>query len=122
MQLLIRVKPLSINKAFKGRRFKTKASKQYDKDVKEAIAGNKATPIKTKWYEVRYQFWLKNFGNSDYDNFIKQVQDCLVRSGFINNDNHIKKAVIEKFRIEEGGTEGTVVEILPYYDKKSNPN
>jgi Holliday junction resolvase RusA-like endonuclease len=124
MKLLIRVKPLTINKAFCGRRFKTSAALRYDKEVTEAIQrDNKGVQaITSDWYEVKYQFFLKNYSMSDYDNLIKQTQDLLVKTGFIKDDRRIKKATIEKFKSK--GTaqdpEGTVVEILAYEEPKGD--
>lgn len=112
MKIIIPVAPISINKCFQGRRFKTRASKDYDDDVALAI-GRNHMPIKADWYEVHYAFYIKNFKMADADNLVKQLQDCIVRSGIIPDDRFIKRFTVEKFKAEEG-RERSEVEILAY--------
>ena len=55
---------------------------------------------------------------------VKTLQDCIVREKIISDDCRIKKFTVEKFKAKGDikDPEGSIVEILPYYDKKSNPN
>lgn len=116
MKIFIPVEPVSINKCFQGRRFKTKESKVYDMAVRNAI--QRIAPlvdsVKADWYEVHYQFYVNNFKMSDVDNLIKQTQDCIVRAGLISDDRKIKRITVEKFQSAKDAPAGTFVEILPY--------
>jgi Holliday junction resolvase RusA-like endonuclease len=116
LRLFIPVEPVSINKCFQGRRFKTKASKEYDAKVANAVMRTRGLtePIKAEWYSVNYSFYVSNYSMTDVDNLIKQTQDCIVRAGLISDDRRIKKITVEKFRATGELPMGTMVEILPY--------
>ena len=116
MKIFIPIAPLSVNKCWQGRRFKTKESKVYDMNVANCIKriATLIEPVKADWYEVHYEFYVKNFGMTDVDNLIKQTQDCIVRAGIISDDRRIKRIVVEKFQASEGVPCGTAVEILAY--------
>lgn len=111
MKIALQVKPLSVNAAFMGRRFKTKECKQYDKNLDYALLPYKRQGIQAEWYAVDYRFYIKNYSRSDGDNLVKVLQDALVRNGIISDDRRIKKFTIEKFRSELNSIE---VEINPY--------
>lgn len=91
--LLCDINPLSINKAFQGRRFKTKFAKEYERLLFTALP--KEEMIKGK-VEITYHFYLKHHALTDYDNCIKILQDILVKKGYIEDDRKIYKATIYK--------------------------
>ena len=93
MDITIPLKPVSINEAFKGRRFKTKKCKEYCNDFL-LIAPRK--PMVEGIVEVEYRFHVKNHKLSDYDNLIKITQDLIVEKGYIEDDRKIYKATIYK--------------------------
>ena len=111
MKLSIPIKALSINKAFRGRHYKTKECKDYENDLwkllpkKEKILGR---------VEIHYKFYLKNHQRTDIDNLVKVTQDILVAKGYIEDDRKIYKAVVEKIPSE---TDSIEVEILTYPPK-----
>ena len=80
------ISPLSVNQAWQGRRFKTKAYDQYIHDVllqlpkREKIMG---------WVAVEIVFYIKNFGNRDVDNMIKVFLDCLTKKGYFEDDRKV---------------------------------
>ena len=111
MKISILLKPLSVNACFQGRRFKTPAYKQYDRNLDLMLMPFKKNIIKSEWYELRYTFYLKNYGMTDCDNCIKALADGLVRNGFLTDDRRIKRFTCEKFKADIDGIE---VEILPY--------
>lgn len=93
----LNIKPLSVNKAFQGRRFKTNDYKRFEKEmllilpkIKQDLTGN----LKI---EIEYGFSSKL---SDIDNPCKLVLDCLVKKyGF--DDRQIyelnqKKEIVKK--------------------------
>ena len=120
MQLLIRVRPLSVNRAWQGRRFKTPECSAYNQAVAESLAKQHLKPVISSWYEIHYQFWIKNFARTDCDNLVKTLQDCIVRARLISDDAKIKKFTVEKFRAtgKPDDPEGAVVDILPYQTTK----
>ena len=89
------ISPLSVNKAWQGRRFKSKYYKKYCEDVKELIPRN----VKrfTGDVDIEYLFYLKYYKTTDADNLIKPLQDILVSAGVIEDDRKIIKYYIEKF-------------------------
>ena len=93
----IKVKPLSVNAAWQGRRFKTKEYLVYEKEVYY-----KLPPLKLKngLLGVYLEFGLSNQGG-DWDNPIKPFVDILQkRYGF--NDNRIQVAHIVKTKVGKG--------------------
>ena len=95
-EIEIPIKPLSVNKVWQGRRFKTKDYKDYEKNCLWFIKGEK---IKGE-IEIYYKFYVKNFLMCDVDNFIKPIQDIIVKAGLIEDDRFIKRIIAEKFKSE----------------------
>lgn len=93
MKISIPLKPLSINEAFQGRRFKTKKCITFCEDFLKIAPRKKM--IKGK-IEIVYNFYVKNHKQADYDNMIKITQDMLVRCEYIEDDRKIYKAIIHK--------------------------
>lgn len=88
---LVSIKPLSVNKAWKGRRFKTDAYKSYERSVKWLLPDTLDIP------DGRLQIYLK-FGfsskASDLDNPVKPFVDVLQKKyGF--DDKRIRRAIID---------------------------
>ena len=96
--MIIKLKPISINEAFQGRRFKTKKYKDYEDSF--LLLAPKRKMLKGK-IEIEYKFYLKNHKASDYDNLIKVTQDLLVKCGYIQDDRFIYKATIYKIPSDE---------------------
>ena len=93
----IDIKPLSVNQAWQGRRFKTESYKQYENDLflllpKLKVPEGKLTLL------IQVGFSSKA---SDADNIAKTFLDILQK--FYNfNDKNIYKLAIEKFDVEKG--------------------
>lgn len=94
-QIVLEIKPLSINQAWMGRRFKTKKYKEYSEAISYLLLKYKHLCF-DGYLNIYYKFYLKHWKTSDYDNFIKALQDVLIENGIIINDRYIMKAVIEK--------------------------
>ena len=107
MKGLLSIKPLSINAAFQGRRFKTKECNAYCKALALMLPN---TRVESEYYELHFRFYLKNFAMTDEDNCIKVLQDCMVKKGIISDDRRIIKHVIEKFPSK---TDYVEYEVLP---------
>lgn|SRR3990167_2713054 len=93
----IKIKLLSVNKCWQGRRFKTEAYKDYEKDLLRILPKLKIPQGKLKVY---YEFGLSN-KNADADNIIKPLQDIL-QQAYNFNDKNIYKMEIEKVDVKKG--------------------
>lgn len=83
----IKIKPLSVNDCWQGKRYKTKKYKQYEEELLWLLP---EIELPEKPYDVYYEFGFSNKG-ADYDNAIKPLQDILQkRYGF--DDKHIMHA------------------------------
>lgn len=94
----ISIKAMSVNKAWQGKRFKTKAYKQYEKDCFALL------PSVIKVPDGKIKAFLK-FGFSsklaDADNPVKCFVDILQKK-YSFNDNRIYKYEIEKEDVKKG--------------------
>jgi len=104
----IPLKPLSVNRAFRGRHFKTGECKQYEEDLWILLPKRKIIEGKVK---IEYTFFLKNHKMSDLDNQIKVLQDILVKKGYIEDDRKIYCMVVKKIAAKEDKIQ---IEITPY--------
>lgn len=104
----IKIKPISINEAYRGRRFATSELKSFKEhlfcllnmDYKFGMNGKQTLHIPKGKIFVKYTFGCSSKG-SDGDNLIKVFQDCLAQFyGF--NDNKIYKWVVEKVDVKKG--------------------
>lgn len=116
MKITLGIKPLSVNAAYQGRRFKTKECRAYDSAIDLALLPFRAQAIKAEWYIVEYRFYIKNYAMSDGDNMVKVLQDGLVRNGLLSDDRRIKRFSVEKFRSENPGV---VIEIKPFMENSN---
>lgn len=94
VRIVIPIKPISANVAWSGRRFKSKTYKQFESDVSKLLPFCKNT-IKGE-VEVSYVFHIKNYKMTDVDNCIKQIQDLIVKRGYIEDDRKIVKFTAQK--------------------------
>ena len=93
----INIKPLSVNQAWQGKRFKTKKYLDYEQELMLLLR-----PIKIPEppYSVIYEFGLSS-SLADWDNPIKPAQDILQKKyGF--NDKDIFEARVRKVKVEKG--------------------
>lgn len=92
------VKPLSVNKAYRGRRYKTSDYVRYIRDMKAVLPSMNVPPHgKLKLYVNVY---YSNKGN-DIDNALKPFIDILQKFYFFN-DNRIYSLRVEKFMVAKG--------------------
>ena len=97
----LNIKPLSVNEAWQGRRFKTEAYKKYEKDVLLMLPKKE---IPKGFPDGKYKLFL-TFGfsskNSDIDNPVKCFVDCLQKKyGF--NDRMIYAIELRKNEVKRG--------------------
>ena len=91
--IVIPIKPISTNKLFQGRRFKTP---EYDKYIETALYLMPNQKMITGKVQLRVDFYVKNDKMSDVDNFLKGFLDCVVKKGYIEDDRFIYKLIANK--------------------------
>ena len=91
------IKPLSVNEAWQGKRFKTKAYKQYERDLLFLLPKIEIPKGKMSVY---LEFGFSN-KLSDFDNPVKLFMDILQKK-YDFNDKEIYEANIKKTIVEKG--------------------
>lgn len=105
----IDIKPISINAAFQGRRFKTAECKRFERDF--ALLLPHISDADGKEYQfkgeiiVSIHFYLVNYASTDVSNLVKILEDMLVKKGIIEDDRkvvelHLKKTKAKKHKIK----------------------
>ncbi len=93
----IKIKPLSVNVCYRGRRFKNKAYNAYEHELLLKLP---AMTVPSGRLELLIEFGFSNRG-ADIDNCVKIFQDVLQKKyGF--NDNMIYRLVVDKFIVKKG--------------------
>lgn len=96
----INIKPLSVNEAWQGRRYKTDKYKAYEKELLYLLPnkkhiGNLEGPLKI---DIEFGF---SSAASDFDNPVKPLIDILQKK-YHFNDNQIYEANIKKVIVDKG--------------------
>lgn len=87
----LNIKPLSVNEAYRGRRYSTSEHTTFKRLVGYSL---KPLDIPKGKLEVYFEFGFSSAG-SDVDNAVKSILDCLQKKyGF--NDNRVYKIISEK--------------------------
>jgi len=90
----IPIKPISVNKAFQGRRFKTADCKSFEEELwyllpkEKMIKGNVSVTI---------EFYLKNHKMTDVSNLVKVFEDIVVKRGYIEDDRKVNELFLYKY-------------------------
>ena len=93
----VNIKPMSVNKAWGGRTFKSAQYKAYIKDLLLILPAMKVPDGELEIY-LKWGFSSKA---SDFDNPIKPFVDILqMKYGF--NDKNIKRAIIDVDHVKRG--------------------
>lgn len=95
LTLTLHVKPLSVNEAWRGRHYPTAAKTAFETRLRWSLP--KVAVVGRPYYRVRYEFHLKNFALTDWDNLPKITQDCLVARGILSDDRLIVAGHVFKF-------------------------
>jgi len=109
----ILIKPLSVNEAWQGRKFKSKKYKEYEKTMMHLLPD--VEPImESKPMEIFIEVGFSNKA-SDIDNIVKPFVDILQKK-YKFNDKHIYKMTVEKFIVDKGN------EYIEFYMKNRIPS
>ena len=97
MEIEIPTQALTINQAFQGRRFKTKAYQVFEKEMSILLPRQKTI---WGWVNVEYEYGLtpRTFGITDVGNLEKCLSDILVKRGFIEDDRKILTLIQKKLQ------------------------
>lgn len=93
----VNIKPLSVNKAWQGRRFKTEYYKSFEKELLYKLP---ALKMPSPPYRLVLRFGFSN-KLSDCSNPIKLVEDIIQKKYGIN-DRDVYKIEAEKFIVPKG--------------------
>ena len=97
MKVRCNIKPLSVNNAWQGKRFKTKEYKAYEQELLYILPSQK---IPEPPYKISFEFGFSNVC-SDWDNPVKPLQDVMQKKyGF--NDRDIVEAFVRKIKVAKG--------------------
>lgn len=97
MKNKIKIKPLSVNKVWQGRRFKTDAYKTFEQELMFKLPKMEIPEGKLL---VEYLFGFSS-NACDVDNPIKPTTDVLQKAyGF--NDKQIHKLIVSKIKVKKG--------------------
>lgn len=94
----IKIKPLSVNEAWQGRRFKTPFYKAYEEELLLRLPNTYKVPEEGP-LEAYYEFGLNTV--ADWDNPIKPLQDVLQKK-YNFDDRRILKATVLKKVVKKG--------------------
>ena len=94
----IKIKPLSVNQCWAGKRFKTPKYKGFEKEVLLLLPKNYEVPLGALQITLKWGFSSKL---ADWDNPIKPFQDILQKK-YNFNDSRIFKASVEKEIVKKG--------------------
>lgn len=93
----ITIKPLSVNEAWAGRKFKTPKYKAYEIEVLLRLPG---LTLPAPPFEIYFEFGVSNHA-ADWDNPVKPLQDILQKK-YSFNDKDIMRATIQKRIVKKG--------------------
>lgn len=93
----VKIKPISVNACWKGRRFKTPAYVKFEK-VTLMLLPKMIIP-KGK-LGINFIFGFSN-DSADWDNPIKPIQDILQKK-YLFNDKDIHEATVKKTKVKKG--------------------
>jgi len=96
--MIIEIKPLSVNRCWQGKRFKTNDYKRFEKEVLLLLPNNYKVPLGALKITLKWGFSSKL---SDWDNPIKPFQDILQKK-YNFDDRMVFKAIVEKEIVKKG--------------------
>lgn len=82
------IKPLSLNMAYRGRRFDSSDKKTYDRSL-AILLPHIVCP--GPYYKMTYRFHMRKCWLSDLSNIIKVLEDNIVDRGIIRNDRYVSE-------------------------------
>lgn len=106
----VHLSPISINRCWQGKRFKTKEYAYWRRDF--GLVVPKRETLKG-WCHVNLRFYVKNFSMIDTDNLVKPTLDGLVENGIIEDDRFVVSQFHQKMPVNEYSSERVLISIHP---------
>jgi len=106
----IDIKPLSVNEAWRGRRFKTDKYKQFERDLMFLLPGL-SVPEGELFIQIE---WGLSSKSADIDNPLKSFLDILQKK-YSFNDKEIMELIVTKKHVSKG-EEYIKFKIKPYLE------
>jgi Holliday junction resolvase RusA-like endonuclease len=97
MEIFKKIKPLSVNEAWQGKRFKTPKYKFYEQKLLLTLPKKELPP---KPYSIYFEFGLSS-KLADYDNCVKVLQDVLCKK-YDFDDRDIIEGRVKKILVAKG--------------------
>lgn len=94
----LNIKPLSVNEAWQGRRFKTPKYKEYETEILNILPNELYIPKDN--IKLFIEFGFSN-NASDIDNGLKPFLDCLQKK-YNFNDKNITELNVRKIKVLKG--------------------
>ena len=94
----IKIKPLSVNQVWKGKRFRTKDYDNYERALMLLLPSKIIIPEPPFLLTLEFGF---SSASSDWDNPIKPFQDVLAKK-YDFNDKLIKKGIVSVEMVKKG--------------------
>jgi Holliday junction resolvase RusA-like endonuclease len=94
----IKIKALSVNRAWQGKRFKTRSYKDFEQRLLWLLKGNKRVAGK---YILNIDFYFKNDKITDLSNCLKTTEDIIVKAGLVDDDRFCREIHLRKFGGED---------------------
>lgn len=102
---------MSVNTAWKGRRYKTKTYKEYERDVGMTVS--RGTPYKGEVILLAV-FFIHNYKNTDAGNLEKPLTDIIDKLNYLEDDRTIKWNNQIKMRADDKQSQRIEVYVAPY--------
>ena len=93
----LKIKPMSVNDAWKGRRSKTEEYRAFERHIALIL---KPVEIPEGPLQANIEWGFSNAG-SDIDNPLKPFLDCLQKK-YKFNDNRIYRLIVDKVKVKKG--------------------
>lgn len=114
LNIKVNINPLSVNKCWMGRRFKTPIYKKWILEMEHKLRKAGKMPDSKDWLTVEIDFYVKNISMADTDNPVKPLLDSLTHNGIIKDDRYIKRHIVEKFKVDTKEDEKIEVRLYKY--------
>lgn len=94
--IIIPIKPITVNQAWKGEKYKTPKYKQWRQDVCCLVPRRKKL---IKWCKIELDFYIKYYSMTDVDNLIKPTLDALQEVGVLEDDKYVVSVLATKHKM-----------------------